>query len=221
VRRQAKGLIAAEARMANGLDMAMATDAAMEDAQSVLHEMRGLAVRSADGQLDGAARRELQKKYASLQSDLSDLQDNTSFLGIELLSKDANPVSFPVGAEDTATDRVRLVVGGVDLSAVTASSLTAPDSGSLKALSAIDATQAVLSRRRDEVQDTVDQMATAGLTIQTMRLNLASMTGRSQDAEVAEQMASLAGAHVIALGGLALQSQAQQLPKMAMNLVVS
>jgi flagellin len=220
-RRHAKSLILAETRMANGLDMTMATDAAMEDAQSILHDMRGLAIRSADGQLGAAARGKLQEQYASLQADLEDLQSSSTFLGIDLLSQAPNPVSFPVGADESSSQRVRLMVGGIDFSAVSSTDLTSQESGGLRALAALETAQSSLTRRRGELQETMGQLTDAGMTIQTMRLNLASMTGRSQDAEVAEQMAAMASSNVVAMGGLALQAQAQQLPKLAMNLLGS
>ncbi|MBN1609561.1 MAG: hypothetical protein JW940_23215 [Polyangiaceae bacterium] len=217
---QMRASAAAERHASEGLAMAQTAGDALDRMQGVLTRMRDVAAQSCDSASSHAARERADAQYTALKAELERVQRDARYADRDLLGARPDAATFHPGPNDTGSGSVTLQLGGLDLSALAASSVTGADSSSAEqALSALCGVEALVSDKRAHFGEAVEQLETVVKGINTVRLNLTAANSRIRDADVAAEMASLTIHQILCQPGVAVAAQAGQLPQLALNLL--
>jgi len=156
-----------------------------------------------------------------LGSEIDRIQGSTKFNGNALISNGASTsVTFQVGLNDAANDKISVNFNGLDLSGVTGASVDGTDStNALAALSAIDQGISDVSAARSNFGANMNKLDVATNNIQTMRLNLTAANSRIRDVDVAEESSTMAKNQVLSQASISVLAQSNQLPQLAFGLI--
>jgi flagellin len=219
---QVRSFSVAERNSNNAISMAQTAESALGQVSSILTRMRELAVQGANGDLGATDRGYLDTEFQSLRSEITRISDSTLFNGRQLLGGAATTVTFQVGINNTTSDRIDVSFGGVDLTALglAASNLAgATAATSQAAIGAIDGAITNVSTRRATFGASMNRLATTVANLQSMKTNMSAAHSRIKDVDVAEETASMARNQVLSQAAVAILSQANQAPQLAMSLL--
>lgn len=212
----------AERNANNGISMAQTADGAMSQVSSILQRMRELAEQGSNGDMNATDRNYLDVEYGQLKQEITRISQATTFNGTNLLSGAQTTIDFQVGIQNTASDRLSVVFGGVDLTSLgltTSNVAGATATSSQTALGEVDAAITALSTRRADFGAALNRMQVTISNLQSMRTNLSAAHSRIKDVDVAEESSMLAKQQVLAQAGNAILAQANQSPQMALSLL--
>jgi flagellin len=212
----------AERNTNNGISMAQTADGALGQLTGILQRMRELAEQGSNGDMNATDRTYLDTEYGQLKSEIDRITVSTQFNGNNLLSGAASTIDFQVGIQNTASDRLSVAFGGIDLTSlgVNASSLAgATAANSQAALGQIDGAMQAISSKRADFGAVLNRMQITVSNLQSIRTNLSAAHGRIVDVDVAEESSMLAKNQVLAQAGTAILSQANQSPQLALSLL--
>jgi len=219
---QIRSYSVAERNSNNAISMAQTAEGALGQVGSVLGRMRELAVQGANGDLNTTDRSYLDTEFTQLKAEVDRISSSTQFNGQNLLSGASNTVTFQVGIKNTSSDQISVVFGGVDASSlgIGASSVSgATATNAQNAITAIDTAITAVSTQRANYGASMNRLNVTVANIQTMRTNTSAANSRIRDVDVAEETASMARNQVLAQAGVAVLSQANQSPQMALSLL--
>ncbi|MEN9581652.1 MAG: flagellin [Pseudomonadota bacterium] len=221
MRAQIRSYSVAERNASDGISMAQTAEGALGEVHGILGRMRELAVQSANGNLTSTDRGFLQTEFGQLQSEVSRIQDSAEFNGQKLVSATAATINLQVGLNNTASDQIAITTGNVDLDSIinSVSISGAGATGALASLSVIDTAITNVSTSRSKFGAAMNRLDVASSNIQTMRLNLSAANSRIRDVDVAAETSELSKNQVLTQAGIAVLSQANQLPQLAFGLI--
>jgi flagellin len=205
-----------------GISMTQTAEAALGEMHSILGRMRELAMQGANGPMTSTDRGYLNTEFSALQAEMTRLQESAKFNGKQLLAATASTITFQVGLNNTASDKVTLTFGGLGLTTLLAATTTlsgATTGNALTALGRIDSALTTISTSRAKFGAAMNRLEVVTSSIQTMRLNLSAANSRIRDVDVAEETATLSKQQVLAQSGIAVLAQANQLPQLALSLI--
>jgi flagellin len=218
---QIRSFTVAERNAADGISMAQTAEGALGEVHNVMGRMRELAMQAANGSLSGTDRGFINTEFGLLGSEIDRIQGSTKFNGNALISNGASTsVTFQVGLNDAANDKISVNFNGLDLSGVTGASVDGTDStNALAALSAIDQGISDVSAARSNFGANMNKLDVATNNIQTMRLNLTAANSRIRDVDVAEESSTMAKNQVLSQASISVLAQSNQLPQLAFGLI--
>jgi len=219
---QVRSYTVAERNANDAISMTQTAEAALGEMHSILGRMRELAMQGANGAMSSSDRGYLNTEFTALKSELTRIQDSSKFNGKKLLSQTAGSITFQVGLNNTASDQLAVTFGGLGLTTLLASTTSVAgttSTGSLTALGRIDTALGTVSTSRARFGAAMNRLEVVTSSIQTMRLNLSAANSRIRDVDVAEETATLARNQVLSQAGVAVLTQANQLPQLALSLV--
>jgi flagellin len=202
----------------DGISMLQTMEGAMQVIDDALVRMKELAMQASTGTYSSAQRTIMNNEFQQMALEITRIAGDTKFNSIHLLdsantSNDAT-IYFGVGSSIT--------VSSVDVTAsalgVASQSLTST-SNAATALSAVD----TAITRKDSARASFGYMmnrlesTTSVLNIQSE--NLMAAESRVSDVDVATEMAALTRNQVLAQAGVAMLSQANSMPQMALSLM--
>ena len=218
---QIRSFTVAERNAADGISMAQTAEGALGEVHNVMGRMRELAMQAANGSLSQTDRGFINTEFGLLGSEIDRIQGSTKFNGNALISNGASTsVTFQVGLNDAANDKISVNFNGLDLSGVTGASVDGTDStNALAALSAIDQGISDVSAARSNFGANMNKLDVATNNIQTMRLNLTAANSRIRDVDVAEESSAMARNQVLSQASISVLAQSNQLPQLAFGLI--
>ncbi len=212
----------AERNTNNGISMAQTADGALGQLTGILQRMRELAEQGSNGDMNATDRGYLDTEYGQLKSEIDRITVSTQFNGNNLLSGATTTIDFQVGIQNTASDRLSVAFGGVDLTTLglgPSSLAGATATGSQTALGEVDIAMQAISSRRADFGAVLNRMQVSVSNLQSMRTNLSAAHGRIVDVDVAEESSMLAKSQVLAQAGTAILAQANQSSQLALSLL--
>ncbi len=219
---QVRSLGVAERNSNNAISMAQTAESALGQVGGILTRMRELSVQGANGDLGATDRGYLDTEFQSLRDEITRISDSTLFNGKQLLSGASTTMTFQVGINNTTSDRIDVVFGGVDLTAlgINASSVSgATAANSQASIDSLDAAIATVSSRRASFGASMNRLGTTVSNLQSIKTNMSAANSRIADVDVAEETASMARNQVLAQPAVSVLAQANQAPQLAMNLL--
>lgn len=219
---QVRSLSVAERNSNNAISMAQTAESALGQVGGILTRMRELAVQGSNGDLGATDRGYLDTEFQSLRDEITRISDSTLFNGKQLLSGASTTMTFQVGINNTTSDRIDVVFGGVDLTAlgINASSVSgATAANSQASIDSLDAAIATVSSRRASFGASMNRLGTTVSNLQSIKTNMSAANSRIADVDVAEETASMARNQVLAQAAVSVLAQANQAPQLAMNLL--
>jgi flagellin len=219
---QIRSYSVAERNTNNGISMAQTAEGALGQVGSMLQRMRELSVEGSNGDLTTTDRGFLDTEFTQLKQEIDRISTSTTFNGQALLSGAANTITFQVGINNSSSDQIGVVFGGVDLTSLglNNSSVTGATATNAQAsIDAVDAAIAAVSTQRSNYGAAMNRMQITVSNIQSMSTNLSAANSRIKDVDVAEETAKMARNQVLAQAGAAVLAQANQAPQLAMGLL--
>ena len=222
-----RGLNQAVRNAQDGISLGQTGEGAMDQIQSAQQRIREIAVQSANATVED--RSGLQAEVDQLTQEISRIVTTTEFNGQNLLDGSAATLTFQIGADGTADNRID--VTGLDLTAMTATGGYAAD---LTATGTIDVSSAGAAQTAiGNIDTAIDTVSTSRATfgavqnrfeavvvnLTTYSENLSAARGRIQDADFAAETANLTRSQILQQAGVAMLAQANTLPQAALSLL--
>jgi flagellin len=216
----------AERNTNDGISMSQVAEGAMNEMQGIVSRMRELSVQSANSSLGGNERGYIHTEFKQLSAEMDRIGAVTNFNGQNLLDGSASTgLTFQVGINNTANDRLSMSItkltagtlGSTSLHITSASLSTAANAQI--AIGVFDKAIQQLSSARAKIGATQNRMAITVSNLATSKENLSAANSRIRDVDVAEETASLTKSQILSQAGLAVLSQANQLPQSALSLL--
>lgn len=234
---QIRSMSQAERNSNDGISLLQTAEGAMNENSGILTRMRELAMQSSTGTLTDDDRGALQTEFSQLTEEIDRIADVTEFNGKKLLDGSETSVSFQVGIGATSSDSIKADLvnmkratygaGAKDSTGAASAGIDLSDT-SVKIGTAADA-QAALAKIDDAIKLTSTSRATLGATqnrlqvtvsnLQSANNNLSAANSRIRDVDVAEESAAMTRNNILSQAGMAVLSQANQLPQQALSLL--
>jgi len=221
---ESEGYTQAIANAQNGESMVNTGLGALNQITDILQTMDQLATDSANGAANSsAARNANQQEFAQLQNDITQIANTTEF-GTKLLftGNYASGQSLQVGAFDYGSNQVTVTIPDLTSNASVSAALSANISTVTGAEAAISAVQGAI-QEVSSIESSLGaisnelQAIVANLTVGQQ--NLAAAHSQLVDTNFAEATTKYTTLDILMQSGVAMLSQAQQLPSMALKLL--
>ncbi|GLR63040.1 flagellin [Marinospirillum insulare] len=232
-----RGLNMATRNAGDGISMAQTAEGALDQITSNLQRINELAIQSANGTYNSAARGGLQKEVDQLTQEIARIVETTEFNGQKLLNSGAEALTMQVGNQNGSGYQVQ-----AGLSGGLADNLAKNASGTIRSImksgfagtSIIDiskqtAAQASIEATRDAIDGISEIRATFGAVMnrfeavisgnQTYSENLQAARSRVQDADFAVETSNLAKQQVLQQAGVAALGQANASSQVVLGLL--
>jgi flagellin len=210
----------------DGVSMSQVAEGSMNEMQGIVTRMRELSVQSANQTLGTTERGYIQTEFGQLRNEINRISAVTEFNGQKLVDGSASAgLSFQVGMQNTANDRISMSItklttstlGSTSLHIASASLSTATNARN--ALGAFDKAIEQLSTARAKVGAVQNRMQVTISNLAVAHENLSAANSRIRDVDVASETSQLTKAQILSQAGLAVLSQANQLPNSALSLL--
>lgn len=222
---QVRSLHQAERNANDGISLLQTAEGGMNENSGILIRMRELAMQAATGTVGDTERGHLQTEFAELTAEIDRIANVTQFNGQLLLNGDNASFDFQVGINEGGSNVISATM--VDMSAdnygASGTDLTALDistaAGAQAALDVLDTAIADTSEARAGLGATQNRLQVTVANLQSARENLSAANSRIRDVDVAEESAAMTRNNILSQAGIAVLSQANQLPSMALSLL--
>ncbi|ODC04172.1 flagellin [Terasakiispira papahanaumokuakeensis] len=222
-----RGLNMATRNASDGISMSQTAEGALDQITSNLQRINELAIQSANGTYDTAAREGIQKEVDGLTQEIARIVETTEFNGKKLLNTAATKTTLQVGFKNDSASQVDVgLSGGLSAALDAAGFGTAIGriiSGGLVGTGIIDlstqtAARSAIDFSRNDINGISRLRANFGAAMnrfeavisgnQTYSENLQAARSRIQDADFAEETSKLAKQQVLQQAGVSVLSQA-------------
>jgi flagellin len=210
----------------DGISLAQVAEGAMNSMQGIVSNMRELAVQSANQTLDSTDRGYIQTEYTQLSQEINRISATTSFSGQNLLDGSASSgLTFQVGINNTANDRISLSItklttstlGSTSLHMASASLSTATQAQA--AIAVFDKAIQQLSTARAKIGATQNRLQVTISNLATTNQNLSAAESQITDVDIASATSNMTQEQVLQQAGVSVLAQANSLPQAALKLL--
>ncbi|MCX5742138.1 MAG: flagellin [Proteobacteria bacterium] len=210
----------------DGISMSQVAEGGMNQMQNIVSRMRELAVQSSNSTMGGTERGYIHTEFTQLSQEINRIGSVTEFGGTKLLDGSASTgLTFQVGIMNTANDRLQLSItklttstlGSTSLHLASASLSTAANAQ--VAIGAFDKAIQQLSSARSKVGASQNRLQVTVSNLAVYSENLAAANSRITDVDVASETAQMTRSQILSQAGMAVLSQANQLPQAALSLL--
>jgi flagellin len=213
---QIRSLNAAVRNANDGISLAQTAEGALGEVSNMLQRIRELSVQSASGTYSDDDRANMQAEVAELGAQIDDVIANTKFNGTNVFGATDVTVSIQTGAG--SSDKVDLVITGLDVSAASASDISTAGGADTAmddvddALKAVATTRASLGAGQNRLESTVNNL-TNNIT------NLTDAKSRIEDADFSSETTALAKQQILSQASTAMLAQANQSQQGVLKLI--
>jgi flagellin len=205
LRAQVRGLNQAQRNAQDGVSMVQTAEGALNEVQSMLQRIRELAVQYANGTNDADSLAAIQAEADALTTAIDDIQSNTKFNGVALLTGGGD-VDFQTGAD--AGQITTVSFGEADTSGVDVSDIDTVDT----ALTNVSTVRGTLGASQNQFEHIVSNLGVASE-------NMAASESRIRDVDVAQEMVTFTKTQILQQAGVAILAQANQAPSSILALL--
>ena len=207
----------------DGISLGQVAEGAMAQQAGILGRLRQLAVQSASGTYGATDRGFMDTEAKALLGEVDRIASVTDFNGNKVLStgsavavqvgiNSGDTISMAFAKTDSTTLGVKYGAGNqVDLATSAATASTA--------ITNIDAAITTLSSNRATNGANVNRLNVAVANLGSITENVSAANSRIRDVDVASESSALARNQVLQPSGIAMLSQANQLPQAALSLL--
>jgi flagellin len=217
---QVRGLNQAARNANDGISLAQTAEGALDEVTNMMQRMRELAVQAANGSNSTSDRQSLDDEYQELMSEITRIANTTSFNGQDVLAGTLGSVKFQVGAEAGETITVsinqNMTANGLSISST---KITSTMANASYAIGKLDEAIADVDNFRGKLGAVQSRFESTIANVSNVAENVSAARSRIVDADFAEETASLTKAQILQQAGVAMLSQANQLPQTALSLL--
>jgi flagellin len=221
-----KSMAQAQRNTNDGVSMSQVAEGSMNQMQNIVSRMRELAVQSSNSTLGDTERGYIQTEYGQLGQEINRISSVTEFNGQKLLDGSASAgLSFQVGINNTANDRISMSITKLTTSTLgtsglhIASATLSTAAGAQAAIDCFDKAIQQLSQARAKVGASQNRMQITVSNLSVAQENLSAANSRITDVDVASEASNLSKEQILSQAGQAVLSQANQIPQAAISLL--
>ncbi|CAO5680407.1 MAG: Flagellin [Holosporales bacterium] len=210
----------------DGIGMIQTADSATGQVYDMIARARVLAMQSANGPLQDSDRANIAVEFNLLANEVDRIQNNTEYNGQKIISSEtANSINFQVGITGDESSFITVEFNGLDMSAFSAaegqdSALSiSTQTDAQSALATLDDLIQQLSTYRANLGATSNRLDNAVDSVTALSTSLSSALSQIVDADIAKESADMAKNDVLMQAGIAVLSQINQAPQMALKLL--
>jgi flagellin len=205
LRAQVRGLNQAQRNSQDGISMVQTAEGALNEVHSMLQRIRELAVQYANGTNDADSQASIQAEADALATAMDDIQTNTKFNGVALLTG-GGAVDFQTGAD--AGQVTTVTFGAADISGVDVTDIASVDT----AIANVSTVRGTLGASQNQLEHIVSNLGVASE-------NMAASESRIRDLDVAAEMVTFTKTQILQQAGVAILAQANQAPQAILALL--
>jgi flagellin len=224
---QARGMNVAIRNANDGISLAQTAEGGLGKVSDMLQRMRELAVQSANASNTVIDRDSLNNEFRQLADEVARTLGGTTFNGQTILGGAAGSLSFQIGPDGTAFDSLTVTTSNMSTASAITSITTATSaliSGStggnaLSMISAIDTALETINSERSRYGAMQNRFEAIISTLQVASEHQSAARSRIMDADFAAETAALTRAQILQQAGMAMLSQANQIPQQVLQLL--
>jgi flagellin len=208
-RAEIRSLGQAERNANDGVSLLQIAEGALNETSGILIRLRELAVQSANGTLGQGERDALNEEFQAQIDEINRIAAVTEFNGTQVLNGSGAAISFQVGVNNTADDRITVTgvdatAAGVGVSGLSIASL----SGAQAAIDSVDSAVNSVASLRGQFGAAQNRLESAIRSIQIAIENTSAAESRIRDVDVASETAELTKNQVLQSAGISVLAQA-------------
>jgi flagellin len=220
LRSQIRGLNQAERNISNAVSFIQTSEGYLQESQDILHRIRELSVRAANGIYSTEDRMQIQVEISQLVDEVNRIASHAQFNGMNLLLGDfardgaINGVQFQVGANMDQNERAyigTMTAEALGLEGAQGTgemlSLTSPDTANL-AIGTVDSALQVVSKQRADLGAYQNRFEMAAEGVAIAAENLQAAESQIRDTDMASQMVEYVKNNILMQAGTAMLAQA-------------
>ncbi|MDA8271630.1 MAG: flagellin [Actinomycetota bacterium] len=220
---EANGYTQSISNAQNAVSVLQTAQGALGQEASILQTMNTLATQAANGGTQSTSTLAAnQSEFASLQNELDQIAQSTNFGGTALLNGSYINQTFQVGPYNTSSDQIAISIAtadstalGVNTAAVSIGSAAAAET----AMTAVQQAISTVATQAATIGATQNQLTALSANLTTAQENIQSAHANLVDVNVAQATTQFTQLQILEQGGVAVLSQAQQLPSLATKLL--
>ena len=228
LRAKTRGLNQAKRNANDGVSLVQVAEGSLNEVNNILVRLRELSVQAASDTLGVKEKGFLQKEYTQLVEEVDRISQTTEFNGLSLMSDEAaqSDISIQVGYYGEKQDTIRLKLSDTS-EGINSESLKIKDTNLASEnrevmagnLGIIDDALTKVASQRASLGASQSRLTSAinNLSINTESLQAAN--SRIRDVDFAEETSKLTQSRILSQSSLAVLSQANQRPEMALTLL--
>ena len=215
---QVRGMNVAMRNANDGISMVQTADGALDTISNVFQRMRELKDQANNETYEdsGVALANLDEEYQALSAEVTRIAGATKFNDQAIIGADAKAYTLQVGANSGETLSVTTV--DADTYLATPGDLTTNANAST-AIGALDTALETLNTDRATYGATLNRLDFTIKNLQTASESQTAARSRIMDADFAQETATLARQQVLQQAGIAMLSQANQMPSQVLSLL--
>jgi len=223
MRAQLRGFQQAMRNANDGVAIVQTAEAAYQSISDTLVRMRELAVEASNDSISDTERGFLDEEFQDLIGEIDRISNVTEFNGIQLLDGSAGSggtLTFQVGTRNSTNDRITVSMEaqaasdlGVDSSAVDVIS------NAQGSIDEIDTALESLNTDRASLGATINSLSLSVNNLSATVENYGNAVGNIRDTDIGSESAEFSKQQVLQQAGVAMLSQANALPNLALRLL--
>ena len=219
---QANGYTQAISNTQDAVSVLQTAQGALGQEATILQTMATLANQAANGGTQSAGTlAAAQSEFVSLQNELDQISQSTSYGSTSLLNGSYTGETFQVGPYNTASNQIAISISdsgatslGVGI-AISIGSVT----GAEAAMTAVSAAISTVAGQASSVGATQNQVTSLAANLMTAQQNIQSANANLVDINVASATTTFTTLQILEQAGVAILAQAEQLPSLAQKLL--
>jgi flagellin len=209
---QINGLGQAQQNTQDAVSLAQTAQGSLNEVEQMLQRVRELAVQYKNGTNSESSKEAIVSEVGQLSSEIERVGTTTQFNGISLLKEEA-AITFQVGANDGEVISVSTISLGAAVGAISLEKATA--------LEEIDTAIGKVSASAGEFGAVQNRLQYTQSNLATYDQNLSAAQSSIVDVDMASEMTNFTKDQVLEQAGVAVLSQANQLPQAVLKLLGS
>ncbi|WP_061301534.1 flagellin [Clostridium botulinum] len=223
MRGQIRGLNQASRNSQDAISLIQTAEGALNETHSILQRMRELTVQAANDTNVTVDRENLQKEVAELQSEINRISSQTQFNTKSLIngavSKDADAMTFQIGANSGQT--IKLTIGSMDAKTLNVDKIKLDDTAAnvIKQIATIDNAINSVSKERAKLGANQNRLEHTIANLDNSAENLQAAESRIRDVDMAKEMMNFTKTNILTQAAQAMLAQANQAPQGVLQLL--
>ncbi|ABS35292.1 flagellin N-terminal helical domain-containing protein [Clostridium botulinum] len=223
MRGQIRGLNQASRNSQDAISLIQTAEGALNETHSILQRMRELTVQAANDTNVTVDRENLQKEVAELQSEINRISSQTQFNTKSLIngavSKDADAMTFQIGANSGQT--IKLTIGSMDAKTLNVDKIKLDDTAAnvTKQIATIDNAINSVSKERAKLGANQNRLEHTIANLDNSAENLQAAESRIRDVDMAKEMMNFTKTNILTQAAQAMLAQANQAPQGVLQLL--
>jgi flagellin len=219
-RSQVRSLVQAQRNANDGVSLLQTSEGALNEVSGILIRLRELSVQASNGTLGTSERSSLDQEYQALLGEINRIAAATEFNGTKVLNSSSVSVTFQVGVNNTANDRITVTgvnatVTGIKVNSSKVTTVT----NARTALGKLDSAIKTVAGLRARFGTAQNRLESAIRSIAVSIENNTAAESRIRDVDVASETAELTRNQVLQQAGIAVLAQANVSTQSALSLL--